>query len=100
MKPHLQNWKLVVRPPTKSDDGFTTYHPAVIEPCGLCINRVGGITAEDLEALQLAAAAPDLLDALEECVQRMAELQEHTNYPLAWPRVKAMDAIKKARGEA
>ncbi len=39
----------------------------------------------------------ELLEALESCSKRMAELQEHTNYPLAWPRVQAADAIEKAR---
>lgn len=45
---------------------------------------------------RLIAAAPDLLDALRDCVARLAELQEKTYYPLAWPRVKAMAAINKA----
>lgn len=47
---------------------------------------------------QLISAAPELLEALEACVERMAKIQEHTNYPLAWPRVQAMEAISKAKG--
>ncbi len=48
---------------------------------------------------RLIADALELLEALESCIARMAELQEHANYPLAWPRVKAMDTIRKAKGE-
>ncbi len=47
---------------------------------------------------RLIAAAPELLEALETVVERMEELQKVTSYPLAWPRVKAMDAIAKAKG--
>ena len=45
---------------------------------------------------KLIAAAPELLEALKLCVKRMEELQENTNYPLAWPRVAAQEAINKA----
>ena len=45
-------------------------------------------------------AAPELLEALKQCVQRMEELQEVTNFPLAWPRVIAKEAISKAKGES
>lgn len=53
---------------------------------------------EKEENANLFSAAPELLEALKLCVQRMEELQEVTNYPLAWPRVVAEEAIAKAEG--
>lgn len=50
------------------------------------------------ELARLFAAAPELLEALEECVNRMEQVQKMTDYPLAWPTVKARHAIAKARG--
>ena len=49
---------------------------------------------------QLIAAAPELLAALQACIARMEDLQNVTNYPLAWPRVQAEAAITKAKGES
>lgn len=66
-----------------------------------CVAAIGELemTPEESEAnARLISAAPELLEALELCVKRMAELQEHTSYPLAWPRVVAMEAIAKAKG--
>ena len=62
----------------------------------------GGVTGEtDGEKLaRLFCASPDLLAALQACVDRMAELQKVTNYPLAWPRVQAAEAIARATGKA
>lgn len=47
---------------------------------------------------RLIAAAPELLEALKLCDQRMKELQELTDYPFAWPRLAAREAIAKAEG--
>ncbi len=37
-----------------------------------------------------------LLEALKACNDRMTELQSVTNYPLAWPRIMAREAIARA----
>jgi len=50
----------------------------------------------DEDDAKLIAAAPLMLIALEACKARIAELQEHTDYPLAWPRELAQEAINKA----
>lgn len=63
------------------------------------LKTLGGDRELNKANARLAAAAPDLLAALQSCIDRMAELQEHTNYPLAWPRVQAMQAIEKATGK-
>lgn len=48
--------------------------------------------------VRLIVAAPKLLAACKAMLERMEELQKVTNYPLAWPRVLAADAIAKAEG--
>lgn len=61
---------------------------------------VATVWGDDKEAnARIMAAAPDLLAALQACSDRMAELQKHTNYPLAWPRELARAAIAKATGQ-
>lgn len=52
------------------------------------------------EELIAMSAAPELLEALQACEERMTELQKYTNFPLAWPRIMARDAIAKATGGA
>lgn len=54
---------------------------------------------EMLANAHLIAAAPDLLDALENCVARMIEAQEASGYPHAITILEAQDAIRKAKGE-
>lgn len=66
---------------------------------GLVIEEATGrnvAVAYDKKDAAILASAPDLLTALIECEKRMEELQKHTNYPLAWPRVMARAAIEKA----
>lgn len=56
---------------------------------------VGGGT-KDGWAFCFLEASPEAMAmraALVACVDRMAELQERTNYLLAWPRVQASDAL-------
>lgn len=80
-----------------SNDGWHS-SPILIESKGEVIATISpiGSVPEQMANAKLFAAAPDLLQALKDCVERMEELQKHTNYPLAWPRVQAMEAIKKA----
>ncbi len=66
---------------------------------GLYIGTVDRTIPAGEANARLIAAAPELLEALEECLARMDELQKHTNYPLAWPRVKGRAAIAAAKGE-
>lgn len=101
MKPHLQNWKLNITPPS-SIGGVTTHKPMVIEPIGISLARCGGSTPEDVEAMRLAAAAPDLLEALEEMLQADDAICNNVGRKSdqAMQRIAAIDsanaAIKKA----
>lgn len=82
------------------DNHIMAAHPALGRVTVAIATGHPGISDEEFAANKaLLSAAPDLLAALESCVERMAELQKHTNYPLAWPRVQAMQAIAKAKGE-
>lgn len=76
-----------------------TDHVVKIGTASVYYNRGIGQTEETAVANgKLIASAPELLEALEECVQRMEQVQKMTDYPLAWPTIKARSAIAKARG--
>lgn len=54
---------------------------------------------EMLANAHLIAAAPELLEALEKCVDRMIKAQDVTGYPHVTAILEAKDAIRKAKGD-
>jgi hypothetical protein len=89
---------------SRSNAGMVPVHfqpPEVLGRNGQCCVAASLGSGPEAEAnAHLIAAAPELLAALKACAERMAKLQENTNYPLAWPRVMAECAINKAEGRA
>lgn len=65
MKHTPRPWHAKIVPPEHHDNGDITYHASTIEPTGISLCRAGGVNEADIANLKLAAAAPELLDALD-----------------------------------